>query len=58
MHIVTGLSKELLPPSGEGEPGERWGGRFSSWGVLLSCVEVDGGCSHCAVGGSLEGTDG
>lgn len=36
MHIVTGLSKELLPPVGEVEPGDggKAGGRCSSWSVL------------------------
>lgn len=61
MHIVTGLSKELLPPSGEVESGGWWegGGRFSSWSVLLSlCIGVDGGYNHCAVDGSSEGSDG
>lgn len=59
MHIVTGLSKELLPPSGEVESGGRWGGggRFSSWSVLSLCLGADGGYNHCAVDGSFEGTD-
>lgn len=59
MHIVTGLSKELLPPASEAESGgqREGGGRFSSWSVSLR-MEVDGGYNHCAVDGSLEGTDG
>lgn len=57
MHIVTGLSKELLPPVSEAEAGGQWegGGRFSSWSVSL-CMGVDGGYNHCAVDGSFEGT--
>lgn len=61
MHIVTGLSKELLPPLGGVESGGRWEGegRFSSWRVLLSlCMGMDGRYNHCAVDGSVEGTDG
>lgn len=61
MHIVTGLSKELLPPSSEVESGGRWegGGRFNSWSVLLSlCTGVDGGYNHCTVDASFEATDG
>lgn len=38
--------------------GGKAGGRFGSWSVLLSSVEVDGGYNHCAVDGSLGGTDG
>lgn len=59
VHIVTGLSKELLCSF-------RWGGvwgwwkwgRQSTWESFLSqCVGVDGGYSHCAVDGS-HGTNG
>lgn len=42
MHIVTGLSKELLPPASEAESGGQWegGGRFSSWSLVpgVPCV--------------------